>query len=36
MQISTLIFFHKQPVFKQLALGWQIAKKTFRDQPFFH
>ena len=25
MQRSTLIFFLKQPVFKQLALGWQIA-----------
>ena len=27
MQRSTLIFFYKQPVFKQLGLGWQIAKK---------
>ena len=35
MQRSTLIFFHKQSVFKQLALGWQIAKKLSGLNPFF-
>ena len=25
--VYTLLFFHKQPVHKQLALGWQIAKQ---------
>ena len=24
---NTLIFFYKQPVYEQLALGWQIAKQ---------
>ena len=24
---DTLSFFYKQPVYKQLALGWQIAKQ---------
>ena len=24
--LITLSFFYKQPVYKQLALGWQIAK----------
>ena len=28
-------FFHKQPVFKQLALGWQIAKKPSGLNPFW-
>ena len=27
MQINTLSFFYKEPVYKQLALGWQIAKQ---------
>ena len=27
MQINTLSFFYKQPVYKQLALGWQITKQ---------
>ena len=26
-ELLTLIFFHKQPVYKQLVLGWQIAKQ---------
>ena len=34
MQRSTLIFFLKQPVFKQLALGWQIAKQLSGLNPF--
>ena len=34
MQRSTLIFFYKQPVFKQLALGWQIAKQLSGLNPF--
>ena len=25
--VYTLLFFHKQPVHKRLALGWQIAKQ---------
>ena len=33
MQRSTLIFFLKQPVFKQLALGWQIAKQLSGRNP---
>ena len=27
-------FFYKQPVFKQLALGWQIAKQLSGLNPF--
>ena len=27
-------FFYKQPVFKQLALGWQIAKQLSELNPF--
>ena len=27
MQINTLSFFYKQPVYKQLALEWQITKQ---------
>ena len=27
-------FFYKQPVFKQLVLGWQIAKKLSGLNPF--
>ena len=27
MTAITFIFFYKQPVYKQLALGWQIAKQ---------
>ena len=34
MQRSTLILFYKQPVFKQLALGWQIAKQLSGLNPF--
>ena len=30
----TLIFFNKQPVYKQLALGWQIAKQLSGPHPF--
>ena len=28
-------FLYKQPVYKQLALGWQIAKQLSRAQPSF-
>ena len=34
MQRSTLIFFYKQSVFKQLALEWQIAKQLSGFNPF--
>ena len=27
------LFFYKQPVYKQLALGWQIAKQLSRLNP---
>ena len=27
VQINRLTFFHNQPVYKRLALGWQIAKQ---------
>ena len=27
-------FFNKQPIFKQLALGWQIAKQLSGLNPF--
>ena len=30
----TLIFSYKQPVYKQLALGWQIAKQLLGLDPF--
>ena len=33
MQRSTLIFY-KESVFKQLALGWQIAKQLSGFNPF--
>ena len=33
MQRSALLFY-KQPVFKQLALGWQIAKQLLGLNPF--
>ena len=33
MQRSKL-FFYQQPVFKQLALGWQIAKQLSGLNPF--
>ena len=33
MQRNTLIFY-KQPVFKQLALGWQTAKQLWGFNPF--
>ena len=26
-ETNTLIFFYKEPVYEQLALGWQITKK---------
>ena len=31
---STLIFLYKQSVYKQLALGWQIAKQLSGLNPF--
>ena len=34
MQRNTLVFFYKQPVFKQLALGRQIAKQLSGLNPF--
>ena len=30
---TTLSFFYKQPVYKQLALGWQIAKQLLGLNP---
>ena len=29
----TLSFFYKQPVYKQLALGWEIAKQLSEFNP---
>ena len=29
------LFFYKQPVFKQLALGWQSAKQSSGLNPFW-
>ena len=34
MQRSTLIFFHKQADFKQIALGWQVTKSLSGLNPF--
>ena len=31
-----LFFFYKQPVYKQLALGWKIAASNFQDSTPFH
>ena len=31
--LITLSFFYKQPVYKQLALGWQIAKQRSGQSP---
>ena len=34
MQRSRLVFFYKEPVFKRLALRWQIAKQLSVLNPF--